>query len=107
MQNIFRYVKKLPEILLEVETFIMDNNIKIGKLPYMPNCKYFSCKSTNVYHLSIKLLPNVKELNIFFSKIQYIPYNMDKLELVRARGLKNFRYPEKMKEIVKIKMYIT
>lgn len=105
--QVCRYVKKLPDILLDVSTFIMDNNYKIGKISYMPNCTYFSCKSTNLCHLSPKLLPNVKGLNISFSKIQYIPHNMDKLELVRARGLKNFKYPEKMKDIVKTRMYIT
>lgn len=96
--QICHYVKNLPEVLLEVETFIMDNN---------KTAIYFSCKSTNICHLSSKLLPNVKGLNISFSKIQYIPYKMDKLEIVRARGLKNFIYPEKMKEIVKTEMYIT
>ncbi len=83
-------VKKLPECLPNVTHMFIEYNWKITKLCYMPKCIYFSCRSTNICHISKKYLPVVKDLNISFSKIRVIPENLkSQLTMLRARGIYN------------------
>lgn len=104
--QVCKWCKKLPETMPDVKVMHIEYNYKIGKIPYLPKCEYLGIRNSNICHITKRLLPKVKQLNLSFSKVKFIPANMEnQLELVRARGLKDFKYPEGMKDIVHTEMY--
>jgi Leucine-rich repeat (LRR) protein len=91
--QVCKNVKNLPNCLPNATHIFIEYNWRITKLCYSPKCIYFSCRSSNICHISKKYLPNVKQLNISFSKIRFIPENLKpQLIMLKARGIPNLNF---------------